>query len=388
MADFKQIAQLLNDTTKEILGESATLIQEDLSNVVDFGKDLMNSDDTNKFLTNFIDRIGRVVMYDRIYKSSMNLGIFKDNLEYGTILQRMMIDELPEAIENETYELQDGVSVDPYIVHLPKASAKYFDKRNTWEIDMTILDRQYRSAFTSPSQLSAFVSMIFNAVENSKTLKVEALEKAILRVMIATTLHNEVPSAQYSTSSGVKAVNLLKEYNDENSTSLTVAQALKTIDFLKFASIKINEYTRALQNMSVLYNVEGAARFTPKDKMKIIMLGKFTDAAQYYLEADTFHNNLVSLPGSTIIDSWQATGNDRTFSKLSSIDVKNADNDTVTTSGIIGVIYDTDGAGVTCENYRVLNQRNEKGEYTNYFWKSDFASVAFKDMNCVVFYMA
>ena len=388
MADFKQIAQLVNDTTKELLGESATLIQEDLSNVVDFGKDLMGADEHNKFLTNFVDRIGRVVMYDRVYKSSINLGIFKDNLEYGTILQRMMIDELPEAEDNETYELQDGTSVDPFVVKLPKASAKYFDTRNTWEIDMTILDRQYRSAFTSASQLSAFVSMIFNAVENSKTLKAESIEKSILRVMIATTLHDEVPDGSYSTHTGIKAVNLLKEYNDENSTSLTVAQALKTSDFLKYASIRINEYTRAMKDMSVLYNVEGAARFTPEDKMKIVMLGKFSDAAQYYLEADTFHNNLVSLPGATIIDSWQATGNNRTFEKLSGINVKNADNDIITASGILGVIYDTDGAGVTCENYRVLNQRNEKGEYTNYFWKADFASVAFKDMNCVVFYMA
>lgn len=390
MADFKQIAELVNLTTKEVLGETAAPMLEDLSNVVDFGITLQNSDVENKFLTNFVDRIGRVVMYDRVYKSSTNLGIYKDNLEYGTILQRMMIDELPEAVENETYELTDGASVDPYVVNLPKASAKYYDKRNTWEIDMTILDRQYRSAFTSATSLAAFVAMVFNAVENSRTLKIETLQKAILRTAIATTLKNDIPTGAYATTSTIKAVNLLKLYNDEANAGadLTIAEALISRDFLKFASKTINEYVRAMKDMSTLYNIQEAARFTKEDKMHLTVLGKFADAAQFYLEADTWHNNLVALPGYGTIDNWQATGKDRSFANLSKINVKNADGDTVEAGGIVGVIYDDGGMGVTCENYRVLSQRNEKGEYTNYFWKADFASVCFKDMNLVVFFMA
>lgn len=390
MADFKQIAALVNLTTQEVLGETAAPMLEDLSNVVDFGITLQNSDVENKFLTNFVDRIGRVVMYDRVYKSSTNLGIYKDNLEYGTMLQRMMIDELPEAEDNETYELQDGASIDPFVVKLPKASAKYYDKRNTWEIDMTILDRQYRSAFTSASSLAAFVGMVFNAVENSRTLKIETLQKAILRTAMATTLKNDIPEGDYSAKSTIKAVNLLKLYNDEANagTDLTLAEALISKDFLKFASKTINEYVRAMKDMSVLYNIEEAARFTPADKMHLTILGKFADAAQYYLEADTWHNTLVSLPGYGTVDNWQATGKDRSFANLSKINVKNADGDTVEAGGIVGVIYDADGMGVTCENYRVLSQRNEKGEYTNYFWKADFASTCYKDMNLVVFFMA
>lgn len=388
MADFKQIADLVNLTTKEVLGESAAPLNEDLSNVVDFGITLQNSDVENKFLNNFVDRIGQTVVYDRVYKSSTNLGIYKNNLEYGTMLQRMMIDDLPEAVDNESYELQDGISVDPFVVKLPKASAKYFDKRATWEIDMTILDRQYRSAFTSPSALSAFVAMIFNSIENSRTLKIESLQRAILRSAIATTLKNDIPDNQYSTTSTVKAVNLLKEFNDTFNTTVKVATCLSNKDFLKFASKVINEYVRAVQYMSKLYNIEEAARFTPKDKLHLTILGKFSDAVQYYLESDTWHNNLVSLPNYSAIDNWQTTGSDRSFANMSAIDVKTAAGDVVKADGIVGVIYDADGMGVTCENFRVNSAYNPKGEYTNYFYKADFASTCYKDMNLVVFFIA
>lgn len=392
MADYKQIAELLNNMTSEMLGESAVLINEDLSNVVDFGKQILGSEDSNKWLTTYVDRIGESVAYDRIYKAATNLGIYKTNLDYATMLQRMMIDELPEAEENETWEVQDGVSIDPFVVKLPKASAKYFNKRNAWEIDMTVLDRQYRSAFTSPAALVAFHSMVMNAVGNSKTLKIEALEKAILRSMIATTIKKNYSAAsQYPNKSTTAAVNVLYLYNQEHAgdagfTPLTKANCMNDKEFLRFLSMTINEYVRAVQEYSKIYNVDAADRFTPVDKLHLTVLGKAADRIQYNLEADTFHNNLVSLPGFSTIDAWQATPS-RAFDKLSAIDVTN-EKGTVSMNGVIAVIYDADAAGVTLNDYRVLNQRNEKGEYTNYFFKGEFSSVAFTDMNTVVFFIA
>ena len=147
-----QIYTILKDVMEEITGlpvasesteeQDVFIIKEDLSNIVDFGVAVANMGKTVPLLDDFVGRIARVVMYDRVYGIRTDLGIYRDNIEYGLTLQRMSIDELPEAEDNPTYELQDGMSVDPFVFKLPKAKARYFEKRNTSEIDMTILEKQ------------------------------------------------------------------------------------------------------------------------------------------------------------------------------------------------------------------------------------------------------
>lgn len=379
--EYKQIADFLNQSTKEVIGEESTIVTEDLSNIVDFGVEVANLGKTTPLLDDFVGRIARVIFYDRTYGIRTDLGIYRDNIEYGLTVQRMSIDELPEAEDNASWELQDGISVDPFVVKLPKAKARYFEKRNTSEIDMTILEKQYKSAFTSPENLSRFVGMIFNAVDNSKAIKVNNLMKAVLRSAMAANIYAQ------------KNVKLITLYNTEMGLSsgdtgyldpTSPKDALYNKEFLRFASMKINDYARAITEMSVLYNISGVPRFTPAENRHLAVLGMFADVSQYYLEADTYHNNLVSMNGYTTIDSWQNAPS-RDFTKLSEIKVTDDDNHTVTQGAIVACLYDGDGMAVTVENPRVNSMWNGKGEYTNYFWKFDWASCYFKDMPFVVF---
>lgn len=379
--EYKQIADFLNQSTKEVIGEESTIVNEDLSNIVDYGVEVANMGKTTALLDDFVARIARVIFYDRTYGIKTDLGIYRDNIEYGLTVQRMSIDELPEAEDNPTWQLEDGISVDPFVVKLPKAKARYFEKRNTSEIDMTILEKQYKSAFTSPESLSRFVGMIFNAVDNSKAIKVNNLMKAVLRSAMAANIY------------GNKNVKLITLYNTEMGYTsgdtgyidpTTPKTALYNKDFLRFASMKINDYARAITEMSVLYNLEGVPRFTPAENRHLAVLGMFADASQYYLEADTYHNNLVSMEGYSTIDSWQNTPS-RDFAKLSEIDITTDDNHRVQQGAIVACLYDGDGMAVTVDNPRVNSMYNGKGEYTNYFWKFDWASCFFKDMPLVVF---
>lgn len=379
--EYKQIADFLNQSTKEVIGEEATIVNEDLGNIVDFGVAVANMGKTTPLLDDFVGRIARVIFYDRTYGIRTDLGIYRDNIEYGLTVQRMSVDELPEAEDNPTWQLEDGISVDPFVVKLPKAKARYYEKRNTAEIDMTILEKQYKSAFTSPENLSRFVGMIFNAVDNSKAIKVNNLVKAVLRAAMSANIYAQ------------KNVKLITLYNTAMNYSSGDAgyldptspeDALYDKEFLRFASMIINDYSRAITEMSVLYNIEGVPRFTPADNRHLVVLGKFADACQYYLEADTYHNNLVSMPGYATMDSWQNTPS-RAFAKLSEIDVTNDDGNRVQQGAIVGALYDGDGMAVTVDNPRVNSMWNGKGEYTNYFWKFDWSSAFFKDMNFVTF---
>lgn len=379
--EYKQIAQFLNLSTREVIGEEATIVNEDLSNIVDFGVAVANMGKTTPLLDDFVGRIARVIFYDRTYGIRTDLGIYRDNIEYGLTVQRMSIDELPAAEDNKTWGLQDGQSVDPFVVKLPKAKSRYYEKRNTAEIDMTILEKQYKSAFTSAENLSRFVGMIFNAVDNSKAIKVNNLIKAVLRAGM---------SANIQANKNVKLITLYNTamgYTTGNTGYIdpaTPEKALYDREFLRFASMIINDYTRAITEMSVLYNIEGVPRFTPTDSRHLVVLGKFSDACQYYLEADTYHNNLVSMPGYATMDSWQNTPS-RDFDKLSEIDVTNDNGDVVKQGAIVAALYDGDGLAVTVDNPRVNSMWNGKGEYTNYFWKFDWASAFFKDMNFITF---
>ena len=379
--DYKQIAQFLNLSTREVIGEEATIVNEDLSNIVDFGVAVANMGKTTPLLDDFVGRIARVIFYDRTYGIRTDLGIYRDNIEYGLTVQRMSIDELPAAEDNKTWGLEDGQSVDPFVVKLPKAKARYYEKRNTAEIDMTILEKQYKSAFTSAENLSRFVGMIFNAVDNSKAIKVNNLIKAVLRASM---------SANIQANKNVKLITLYNTamgYTSGDAGYIdpaTPEKALYDREFLRFASMVINDYTRAITEMSVLYNIEGVPRFTPVDSRHLVVLGKFADACQYYLEADTYHNNLVSMPGYATMDSWQNTPS-RDFAKLSEIDVTNDNGDVVKQGAIVAALYDGDGLAVTVNNPRVNSMWNGKGEYTNYFWKFDWASAFFKDMNFITF---
>ena len=378
---YKQIAQFLNLSTREVIGEEATIVNEDLSNIVDFGVAVANMGKTTPLLDDFVGRIARVIFYDRTYGIRTDLGIYRDNIEYGLTVQRMSIDELPVAEDNKTWGLEDGQSVDPFVVKLPKAKARYYEKRNTAEIDMTILEKQYKSAFTSAENLSRFVGMIFNAVDNSKAIKVNNLIKAVLRAAM---------SANIQANKNVKLITLYNTAMGYTSGGTgyidpaTPELALYDREFLRFASMIINDYTRAITEMSVLYNIEGVPRFTPTDSRHLVVLGKFSDACQYYLEADTYHNNLVSMPGYATMDSWQNTPS-RDFAKLSEIDVTNDNGDVVKQGAIVAALYDGDGLAVTVDNPRVNSMWNGKGEYTNYFWKFDWASAFFKDMNFITF---
>ena len=384
---YKQIADFLNLSTREVIGQEDTAILEDLSNIVDFGETVANMGKTVPLLDDFVGRIARVIYYDRLFNGVMDLGILKDQIEYGLGLQRMSIDELPEAEDNATWQLQDGVSVDPFVVKLPKAKARYFEKRNTSEIDMTILRRQYKAAFTSPEGMATFVGMIFNSVENSKAIKINNLQKSILRAAMAAVLKHDYPTANYATGGGIMGVNVLAGYKEEidPDTTLTKVTCKYNKEYLRYASMVMNDYVRAVKELSILYNIEGAPRFTPDPRL--VVLGKFADACQYYLEADTYHNNLVSIPGYREIDSWQATPS-RDFDQLSKINVKNDNGDTVELDNIIAVMYDPDGLMISVNNARVLSQPNNKGEYDNYFWKFDWASCCFTDMPFVVFFNA
>ena len=384
-----QIHEIINTVTKEVLGQE-NLLNEDLTNVVDVGTAVFNSDNVDNYVKSLVDHIGKVVFVDRPYSGLMQ-SVLMDGWEYGAVLEKISMAKLPEASENESWELQDGTSYDPNVFYQPKVKAKFFDKRVTFEIPMSFTERQVKSAFSGAEQLNGFMSMIYNSIDRSMTVKLDGLIQRTINNFIGTTIASEYTDHTANGlkgKSGVRAVNLLKLYNDKYSTTLTKDKAITDPAFIRFASYMMGLYETRLESLSTLFNIGGNDRITPPDKLHFILLSDFKAGADVFLQSTTFNENYTALPKADVTPYWQGSGKAFSFDDVSSINVKTASGDNVTVSGILGVMFDRDALGVTNMNRRVTNSYNPKAEFFNNFYKMDAGYFNDTDENFVVFFMA
>ena len=373
-----QVKDLVNTATKEALGAEA-IQTEDLTNVVDMGEAIFNANAVDAYVRSLVNHIGKVVFVNRPYAGSAP-SVLMDGWEFGSVLEKITA-ELPEASENETWNLVDKQSYDPNIFYKPTVEAKFYNKRVTFEIDVSITERQVKQSFSSATQLNAFVSMIYNEVDKAMTIKIDSLIMKTIVNMISVTMTD---------ANANRAVNLLSLYNTEiaPATPLTSAKALYNLDFIKFASYKMKLYATRLGTISRLFNIGGKARFTPRDLLHIVMLEEFKSSADVYLQSDTFHNEFVKLPEAEGVAYWQGSGTDYAFASTSKIMVKDAKGNSTTKTGILAVMFDRDALGVCNKDKRVTTDYNAKAEFYNNFYKFDCEYFNDTNENFVVFYIA
>lgn len=384
-----QIAELVNGITEQVLGKSAELTAENMKNIVDIGTQLTDSANIDNYVRSLADRIGKVIFVDRPYSGSAP-AVFYDSWDYGSILEKITA-EMPDATINETWELTDGKDYSQDVFHKPVVSSKFFNKKVTFECEQSYTERQVKSAFISPSDYNAFLTMLHNSVEKSMTIKIDGLISRTINNMIAETIkHNfsSVTDGDYSKSDSVTAVNLLKQYNGVTGKSLTVEKSFFDSDFLRYAAFVIKSYIDKIRKISTLFNIGGKDRFTPSDKQMLILHSGFAACEDVYLSSDVYHNEIVKIPSYSTVPFWQSSGKDFSNSVTTAIKVQTNDGTEINISGVVGVLFDHDALGVTCSDRRVNTYYNAKAEFFNNFYKFD--SSYFNDLNenFVVFFIA
>ena len=382
--EVKQIFELVNGITGEVTGKT-DLVKEDLSNIVDVGKELFTASDVDNYVKSLVNRIGKTVFVNRKYSGKVP-SVVMDSWEFGSVLQKISAD-LPQATENESWELVNGTSYDPNVFYKPTVSAKFFNSKVTFEVPLSFTEKQVKESFNTASELNAFISMLYNAVEKSMTVKIDSLIMRTINNMIANTFDGDA--------TGVRAVNLLKAYNTAIGLSganvLTADKAITNKDFLRYASMQIALYADRLGTMSTLFNAGGKERFTPKDMLHIVLLSDFAEGAKIYLESDTFNKELVKLPTAETVPYWQGSGKSYSFDDVSKINVQIAKGSTkkdVTLSGILGVMFDRDALGVCNLDRRVTTNYNPKAEFFSNWYKFDAGYFNDLNENFVLFYVA
>ena len=374
----EQVYSIMNAVTQTTLGENEVLA-EDLSNIVDIGNSIMNVAGIENYVRSLTDHIGKTIFVNRAYSGSVP-SVLMDGWEFGSILEKVTYDDLPEATENESWKLENGKSYDVNVFTQPKASAKFFNKRVTFEVPMSFAERQVKSAFDNAAQLNSFFSMIYNAIDKSMTVKVDGLVSRTINNMIGETLVNGAGT--------VKAVNILKMYNEKFGTNLRANNCIYDPEFIRYASLIIGLWSDRLTKLSTLFNVGGKDRFTSKDLQHIVLLSEFEAYAETYLYSDTFHKEFTALPNAEKVAYWQGSGTNYDFASTSKIHVTTSSGDEVEQSGILGIIFDRDALGVSNLDRRVTTNYNAKGEFFNNWYKFDAGYFNDLNENFVVFYVA
>lgn len=383
--EVKQIYSIVNGATQEILGESV-LLKEDLSNIVDIGTEVFNASSVDNYVKTLVNHIGRVVFVNRKYSGSAP-SVLMDAWEYGSVMQKITM-ELPEAQENESWALVDNSSYDPNVFKKPQVSSKFFNKRTTFEIQLSITEMQVKESFSSVEQLNGFVSMIYNAIDKSMTIKTDALIMRTINNMIGETVYSEYGAANINSKSTVKAINLLYLYNQKYSKSLTAANALTDPDFIRYAAYIMGMTASRMSKISTLFNIGGKDRFTPSDMLHIVMLADFKRAADVFLQSSTFNEEYTKLPNAEDVPYWQGSGTGYAFDDTSKVYITTASGHDETVTGVLGVMFDRDALGVTNHNRRVTTNYNPKAEFYNNWYKADAEYFNDFNENFVVFFVA
>ena len=363
--EVTQIAEIVNQTTAEVTGAEA-LADVDLNKVVEVGAEVLDNDKLiDNYVKSLIDHIGKVVFVNRPYTGSTP-SVMMDSWEYGAILEKIQYEGLPEAEENDSWELEDGRSYDPNIFYKPQVSAKFYSERKTFDIPMSFAQRQVKSAFSGAAQVQAFFAMIETAISNGMTVKMDSLVQLTIANAIATVYNNRL-------SNPVQYYPLVTMYvAATGDSSVNATNALIKPEFTRWASMTMRRVASRMQKLSTLFNAGGKYRHTPADRLHLILHSDFTAAAEAFLYSDTYHNEFVKLPKAEEVAFWQGSGTGFAWADTSKIIVTpSGSSDVTTVENVVGIAWDRDALGVTNLDRRVTTNWNPKAEFTNNWYKFD-----------------
>lgn len=374
-----QIAEILNSMREEFVGESA-VINEDLSNIVDFGRAFTASntdDDTDRFIKKLSDKVAKQIFVSREY-GILTPSIVRDGSEWGSVVEKTRF--IPNDYENNfTWELTAGTKYDDFLTFRPTtANVKYYNSKCTYRIPLEKTRKQLRESMLTATAFNSFVSALEQTILNQLHLAYNMLAERLINGMIA---------KRISENNADTTVDLLALYNGVfvSDTPLTQERAIFDKEFLRFCASTIMDISEMLTQMSSQYNSDGVMTFTPKEYQHLMLISKFAVNMETYLYSDTYHDDFLKIGKYEKIPYWQGTGTNITFSDRTTIDVTLDDKTTVKRNYIIGCLRDRDSVAIFNNEQYTTSFVNPDTSVTRYNFMNDISLFADTSENFIVF---
>ena len=371
-----QTKEILTTIANEMLGEENTIVTEDLANLQDIGNELITQQNVDTYVKKLVDKIGKVVFKNRLLNSTAP-SLLVDSWEYGAILQKVRMKLIP-AEENSAVKLVDGQSYDQNVFHQPTVSATFYSKEITFEVPISYTREQLNSSFNSVSELNGFYNLLETTVQNSLTVKTDALIMRTINYRIGKT---------YTKGRASQKINLLSGYNKVSGRELTVANCFHDEEFLKYAIAEIKNYQDRLKLPTSVFNDKKEEAFTPAQNQKLVLLSDFKNTVDTHLIPVVQNSENLTLSCETV-PYWQGSGKTFAFEDISKIDVTlDSASETAQVSGIVGILFDDEALKVGNLNQYVTTNYNAKGDfYTNYYKEQSGFFVDLAE-NFIIFYV-
>ena len=378
MADINQIYTIVNTAAKQAFGQEA-ITAIDTAAFISLGDDVLSTDrNTDAFNNALNDVIGRTIISTRVYNADAD-PLVRKPFEFGMALRKIYV-EIGDAEQNNSWEIgKDSYTPDFAPIKKPIVNQHLFSRLSTYEFGVTIPDDLWTTAFHNEQEMAALIEGIFVAMETRLQTSLKHLNNLVRASFMA---------RKYLTA-GLHAINLLADYNTETGSTLTVANALRDKEFIRWSNMVMGMYVDRLVEPSRLFNTADYLRHTPKDLQVFTVLSNYARASEIYLQSDTYHDTLVKMPYYRTVPYWQGTGKDYSFDNVSKISVVLTKGGQATTiAGAIAVLYDYEAMGTTIDKPRTPTERNNHDEYTNYYYKVNRGYFNDLSENGVVFYIA
>lgn len=252
-------------------------------------KDLFTSQGWEALSSNPQDVNDFFALSMRVYLQLINVSRAKDTLEekgfgeyfdnpMGGIIQRMAIDSVTPV--SPAYKgLQNGSSVDPFIVRKPKAAERFFKRNFDYQSMITISDQyMLKDMFLNPYGIDEFMSGIMTGLQNGYINqvylnKLEVIDKAI----------NSVTWALKDT----------QKYEVSITTpgSPTANECIELIRLVKniVSAMELGPQTDA-------YNALGFKSTQDKDRLKMLVRPGYKNAIETLVLANAYNQERLQLP--------------------------------------------------------------------------------------------
>lgn len=396
----QDIYTIANALVKQVTGQTPAIQAVDTSSFINVGQMCLNQSKEGT-LQALYNMVARTIITTRSYSGRFT-SIEATSQEWGLFVRKIAFfsGKFDETKFINTAQnpgtLRDGQSVDMWKISKRYPLEMWYTGQSTLDQTYTTFRSQLKTAFTSESELSAFLAGITTEVANDVARWKTAENRAQVMNFIG---------MLYNTGKPAQKINLTTEYNKARGTAYTTHDLLTTHlqEFLSFFVSLLETQTALLEESSDLYHLVPACtddngdpltllRHTPKSEQKLLLYQPLINDAKAWVFPAIFGPGYLSFGNFEGVNFWQNI-NDK-----SAVDVIPAQfnvNTAVQETGpevkldyVVGLLYDRRAlATVYMMDSVYTTPFNTKGEYynTENHWKMNY--IQDPTENAILFYM-
>lgn len=385
---FTDVVELTQNAVAQTLGnvymgKDGKLAPLTSFNLVDVGKDVLDSGSVDSYVKALLTQMGKMIIESDVYKAELP-SLFIDSFDWGGYIERVYFSP-QELLKDDMYDLVDGKVYEDHKFYRPNVSAKIFEEGKTISCPISITEDQIKMSFNSYDDLNRFLSGIYQNVQNTITLGLEAYAHMLISAGIAVTIGATGNTRHLAT-----------EFYGESSKTKKITEMLKDGAFLKYCMEQISLVKDQMKRYTTAFNNASVPTFTTDNDLKVALLADFANSVKFNVTADTFHADEIGLGNFDKVTAWQA------FSEGALLDFDVETNSSISISadtnnklgigvkefnvkGVIGIVYDYRAMGICPFRTKVTSNYTASADFwnqyhhqlVNYILDSNFNMVSF-----------